>query len=167
MQQHPTAEGLLKQACATFKHLTMYNCGHRIRIAQAGGIERILHTMREYPTAEGLLIEACAALGNLCANNDNNKRLIGKAGGVKVLVDTMKQNSTATNAQEEATFALFNLSLDNNNKNEIAQTATEAVKEAQKTFSISPVSPQGAQKAWSIRCRQSIRYRTKSNTLFF
>ena len=134
MRLHPTVVSLLKYACWALRNLTAYNDDNRRRIAEAGGIRVVLETMRKHPTAEGLLEHACVALVNLSANNDDNKRRIGKAGGIKVLVDTMDQNPTATNVQKYATWALYNLSLNSNNKNEIAQTATEAVKKAQQRF---------------------------------
>jgi len=82
------------------------NNRERVSIADAGGVDLIVATMKAHPNTAGIQTEGCGSLRNLTHLNSENQTRVVQAGGVELVVAAMMAHTGETKLQESACYAL-------------------------------------------------------------
>ncbi len=128
MKKHHDQHKFLEQACWTLKDLSKYDDESKVAIAEAGGIDVILHCLKDPKKDDGLAIEACYALTYL-AQNQKNMCVINKNGGIQAIIKCMIQLHSDIDIQIQVCKFLQDMCMkdDSNNVNIAQAGGIEAV----------------------------------------
>ena len=108
MHLRVTEAALQQAACMTLYKLA-FDDASRLEIADAGGVERIVHAMDAHPDSMTLQEEGCAALGNLGYGQSQNRARIVACGGASVVARAASNHRSSESVCWKACAALWTL----------------------------------------------------------